>query len=688
MQDQLLHALIVSKNQAADDVLVAALRLGDAQEKRPVLDALLQRQTVHGLCGVIEEYDALPEMLQAQVLAEIKLFHPALREAGRSENVKLRLAALKLIALGRQGKLAYILSENLHDSKEQLSKAATEAMVALARWIASETRKLNKGVYRLETDDETARGAGKNSGAAATEPMQLDEAERDALLGKDSKLKELLPEVEPAATPGTSGVEVYAELMAQRPEIEVAVARALDVHRGRHGQDLLRAALLLADWPGSKTLAILHTPKHGGQSPMVRRLQQPPASEHVAAFLLGASHGQLRTHFASAFSHINEAPVLDALLRKTHWLHDHHLELCLHTVSRGMWWTPGDLIRDVDRRAPEDAAQVGEWIARSGAHDVVQDERMTKLLSHCAQSFNGRLRLLRIVSRRKRGGSVQLLRALLLDGDERIMRMAAREIIRRRPADYENMLLQLMTNAPESVRRVVSRAIGQVGFDQFWLRFDKLDRPTRKQAGRAMMKILPDAVQRLRRRLAAGAPDQRIKAMQMVQELGLANDMRDTIVSMCSDGNPRLRSKAVSVLGEIEQVPAEVVIERLVTDTDARVRANAIEVMESRPQSRLLPVLAQRALATNNRERANAIKALHRMRVGTAAVQLIQMMRDARPEHRISALWTLRQIGWWQMLNEVGRLAKEDSNMKVRRYALGVLKGVAELAKNQPAKGA
>jgi HEAT repeat protein len=139
-------------------------------------------------------------------------------------------------------------------------------------------------------------------------------------------------------------------------------------------------------------------------------------------------------------------------------------------------------------------------------------------------------------------------------------------------------------------------------------------------------------------------------------------------------------------LGEVDNVPADVVIERLVTDTDPRVRANAIEVMESRPQSRLLPVLAQRAIATNSRERANAIKALHTMRVGTAAVQLLQMLRDSRPEHRISALWTLRQIGWWQLLNEVGRLAKEDGNMKVRRYALGVLKGVAELAKNQPVK--
>ena len=55
------------------------------------------------------------------------------------------------------------------------------------------------------------------------------------------------------------------------------------------------------------------------------------------------------------------------------------------------------------------------------------------------------------------------------------------------------------------------------------------------------------------------------------------------------------------------------------------------------------------------------------------------MLRDERPEHRISALWALRQIGWWQLLTEVGRLAKSDGNLRVRRYALTILRGIAEM---------
>lgn len=676
MVEELLRTLVQSKNEAADDVLVAALRLGDPHEKRQILNAILERKSVPGLCGVILQFDGFPELLQRIVLDEIKAFHAAIRESGRSDNTTLRLAALKLIALGRQSKLAYVLSENLHDSNETLSKAAVEAMVGLARWVSTETRKLQKGT----ATDVVPVAVEANAAFVADIDLEIDaeppDADRQSILA-DPATEAALPPPPPLPT------AIYNELLAQRPEIEAAVARAIDVHRGRHGQDLLRAALLLADWPGSRTLAILHTAKHGGQSPMVRRLQQPPASEHIEAFLLGATHGHLRSHFGTTFSAINEAPVLDAMLRKTHWLRDNALELCMRQVSRGVWCNPGDLLRDLDRRLPEDAVKVAEWIGVSGIHDVAQDERLAKILDHCATDFGSRVHLLRIAARRKRGASVQLLRSMLSDPDERIVRMAAREIIRRRPADYENMLLQLMTNAPDSVRKVVSRAIGQVGFDQFWARFDKLDRMTRRHAGKAMLKLLPDAAQRLRRKLSNGPVENRIKAMQMVQELGLAEELREGIIAACSDANPRLRSKAVSVLSEIHTVPTDVVIDRLMNDNDPRVRANAIEVMEVRPQSRMLPVLAQRALAMNNRERANAIKALHTMRVAAAAGQLIQMIRDPRPEHRISALWTLRQIGWWQMMNEVGRVAKDDTNLKVRRYALGVLKNVAEIAKTK-----
>jgi HEAT repeat protein len=380
--------------------------------------------------------------------------------------------------------------------------------------------------------------------------------------------------------------------------------------------------------------------------------------------------------------------VLDAILRKTHWLKDNQLQLCMHQVNRGAWWDEAQLVHDIERRPPEDAARIGEWLAASGTHDVVQDERMEQLRKHAKDDFASRLRLLRLAARRKRGSSVQLLANFLTDSDERLVRMAAREIVRRRPVDFENLLLQLMTNAPDSVRRVISRSIGQVGFDHFWQRFDRLDRSTRKAAGRAMLKILPDAVPRLTRRLLSGPLQQRLKAMQMAQELDLVDQMQPAFIPLCIDSNPRLRSKAVAALGELNVMPQGVLLERVLNDSDARVRANAIEVLEAKPKAEYVPLLAERARNSHNRERANAIKALHRMKVKTASGQLLNMLRDQRSEHKISAMWALKQIGWWQLLNEVGQLAKSDESLRVRRYALAVLKGVAETFEAQKAQSA
>lgn len=695
MLNQLIQALVQTSNQAADDMLLQAARMGAENEQRLVLDLLLKRKTTRGLSGIIAAYGELSESLQAHILSNIRLLHHALAECGRSDDSSLRLAAMRLIAAGRQGKLAYVLSENLHSSDVALSKAATESIVALARWVAIETKRLQRGDEDAETrahgDAEKVEKAAELQGEENTERAEEEtETRRDGDVETKASLS-ASPRPRVPASPSPD----YDRLMAERPEIEAAVARAINVHRGKHGTELLRAALLLADWPGSRTLAILHTAKHGGQGAMVRRLQQAPDSEHVSAFLLGATHGQLRSHFGTVFSHIDHAPALDALLRKTHWLKDAQLQTCLHQVTRGMWWGLSELRRDLERRGPLEAASIAEWLASSGLHDVEQDERLAVLIDRASgdsevaapQSLAARLRLLRVAMRRRRGASVEPIRAMLNDTDERIVRMAAREIVRRKPADFENTLLKLMTSAAPAVRRVVGRSIGQAGFDGFWQRFDRLDKSTRKQAGKAMLKLLPDALQRLQRRALTGPAEQRIKAMQMIQELGVAEPLRDTLIQLCTDANPRIRSKAVTAMGDIPMAPTGPLIERLLNDTDARVRANAVEVLEGRGDPEFIPALAQKAQAATGRERANAIKAMHRMKVGTAGPQLLQMLRDGRADHRISALWALRQIGWWQLLNEVGQLARADENVRVRRYALAVLKTVSDLLKDRKKAG-
>lgn len=657
--DRLISALLETENDSADDLLLEALRIGAPKEQAVAIEILLRRNRSHGLIGIIARFHELPPPLTGDIIARARLYYIALGEAGRSDDDQTRINAMTIIARAQLGKLAYVLSENLRSENDILSRAACDALVTMAKWVSSESRLLHRmaavsdhGLELLPHSD--------NAGGA------------DTAVGVS------------VVSPDLAGA--YSHIMAERPEIESAIARAMDVTRTRHAQEILRAALLLCDHPMSKTLAIPKQSKHGGQQQMVRKLQQPPGADYVEAFLLGASHGHLRTHFGMAFSQITEAPVLDALLRRSHWLKDHQLQLCMRQVSKGIWWSETDLPIDISHRAPDDVAAVGEWLAVSGIHESLQDAKFEVLHSQLQNAPAARLRLMRLVSRRPKSTPVDLVRKMVNDPDERLSRIAIRELVRRRPADLENVLLQKMSSSPTMTRRLIARAVGQSGFEQFFNRFEKLPREARAQAGRAMLKLLPDAITRLGRKLKSSVIDQRVRAMQIIQELGLAANFRAILRSMCAHESGRVRSKAVALLVEVTEEPTGPLLDRALSDADARVRANAIEVLESRRATEYVPLLTERARSTSNRERANAIKALHRMRINVATEHLATMLRDQRPEHRISAIWTLRHIGLWPLIGEVGRIAQADENLRVRRYAVEVIKSVMDIIrKNGPA---
>src|SRR5512138_278925 len=111
MLSELVQRLVDTNNEAADEVLLEALRLGSEAERALALNALMRRKTVKGLTGVIEQYNALSMPAHLNIIQNIKLFHAALRDSARSINPAISTVAIKLIAQGRQRKLTYLLSE-------------------------------------------------------------------------------------------------------------------------------------------------------------------------------------------------------------------------------------------------------------------------------------------------------------------------------------------------------------------------------------------------------------------------------------------------------------------------------------------------------------------------------------------------------------------------------------------------
>jgi hypothetical protein len=130
---------------------------------------------------------------------------------------------------------------------------------------------------------------------------------------------------------------------------------------------------------GQRAFQILATPKHGGQFADGPPAQQPPAARTSTRSCSGQPTGTCGRTSGPPFANVAEAPVLDALLRRTHWLADRTWQLCVQQVGRGTWWADADLQAGPEPPAAGEAAKIGDWVAASGAHEAVQDERLEKL---------------------------------------------------------------------------------------------------------------------------------------------------------------------------------------------------------------------------------------------------------------------------------------------------------------------
>ena len=69
---RLLSALISTDNEAADDLLLEALRIGNEAEQAMALETLVRRGTSYGLSGVLAQYDTLPASIHRLIAERVK----------------------------------------------------------------------------------------------------------------------------------------------------------------------------------------------------------------------------------------------------------------------------------------------------------------------------------------------------------------------------------------------------------------------------------------------------------------------------------------------------------------------------------------------------------------------------------------------------------------------------------------
>ncbi len=412
----------------------------------------------------------------------------------------------------------------------------------------------------------------------------------------------------------TAFVEILVDLGS------VAMPLVIDVALGGrdpHLQQALPAALIAASGPGAAeiTLRLALSPNAEQRALGLRVLRKRSGPEFGLAFA-AALAGLCPERAADLAKMATDVP----------W----H-ELVLPVIAR---------------ITPDIAVCVLERCAAAARNAAVRIAVLEAFLAHPdATACSVALRHLGSTSGTDSLGTV--IRALS-DPSPQMQLAAALAVVELNPANKAALLTPLLGAASAEVRQVAMREVSKVSFARYLERFDQLDAPKQQAAARTLAKVDPLLLERLADEIASLDACRRLKAIRIIEFLGAARDLREPLLEVLHDPDPRVRATAIRIVeysGSLEGM--RILIDAL-CDPDRRVRANAIEALEQLGNQEFVPLLTPFLEDPDNRVRANAAKALLNLGaqaphpfVDDARRVLCAMLHHDEEAMRMSAAWAL-----------------------------------------------
>jgi len=176
-------------------------------------------------------------------------------------------------------------------------------------------------------------------------------------------------------------------------------------------------------------------------------------------------------------------------------------------------------------------------------------------------------------------------------------------------------------------------------------------------------------VAEVRARLVDGPRETCLRAMRLAADLHLLAQVELELLTLARSADVRISATAIKTLGQLDSDSARRVVVAGLHHADIRTRANAIEVLTPALVETNRDRLESIAGGSDNRPRANAIAAIARVDRDDAAAMLDRMLTDARPLHRLSALWAADITVMTQCAAQVAALARADVSQPVRTSA-------------------
>ena len=269
----------------------------------------------------------------------------------------------------------------------------------------------------------------------------------------------------------------------------------------------------------------------------------------------------------------------------------------------------------------------------------------------------------------KEWGTPILQAALRQSSDPAELRMAAYGLMGVAHEGLVGDLVKRLSTLGDAAPAGLVGLTADLVFWRLWTRFDTMAEERRVAALAGTKGFAGYIKDRLRVNLASGSTSHRLRAARIVGLLGLADALWKDMRLAAQDPSSRVRSAAVRFLGRSSRPELRQQLLAALEDPDGRVQANALEAMDEGGWPDLLGLIVPKLHSEHSRVRANAAKALVRAGDEQAARVLTEMLEDGRAEYRVTAIWTIRQIGAGAWAEKLAQLAENDPSPVVRRNA-------------------
>lgn len=619
VRPKIFDILLSSNDAAADQALIVV-----APELTPTMQCeavrvLLSRGREAGLESLPALYDRLDEEARDVIVAYTARLFGILRVTIRSGNIRTRLNTIEIVRRSGNLRLAYLPAHATHDAAPQVR---TEASIALRDLSDRHCRNYADTTAALR---EAAEADTKISQAAAA-TLRLLRDERRYLID--------------------------------------ALAEAINCYESHFRPEILEAAMLLADELEARLFG--HTTAKRGKLAhnMLEILTGSPAPKFAPFIYVSLCYPELRRQIVPILANCRN-PEFFAQLIRCHWLaRDPSVKKNLAAIRSLSWLEDG--VDPAFALPPDAAAMAPTWLLDLG---LPIGQKVAVLLNFLLLDNPAANRAAVWALTRIDTPSATLgLQSALDHEDEEIRNAAQREIAFRSRRD--NLIVRRpRKDRPDEWTSLLDRAGLSEEFDDLWQHFERLHPVQAQVAGHHATTYVPGFTTQLQVRIRSPQAADRLRALRLLQTLNTGEQFKNDVFNMANDPSPAIRAAALGVLGRIGDVTSRRILERGVNDDDPAVQTAAIEALEEMSAPRRLELCLPKTDSKHADVRATAVRSLLKLRVPKAAVALISMLRDPRPDHRCSALWIIDEMRLDYLTPRVLELAAGENDSRIARIA-------------------